>query len=391
MSSKNYNLMFWVMAAMLLCSCREFFYSDIPYTGADEDCHLITNSVVVKDNIARVFVNRSYFILDKNQYEESMISSGGLQDASVRMQVAGKWQDLSLYNAEAENVSERFVPCSERELGGSPERSELISGCYVTADSLKVSTGDTVRLHISHPVYGEAWATQIVPAEVQMTVKEVSRNKYNQILFDCTFAPYTGADDDVIILRLDSVLLSAYTIKRHFFSTDTTYLYNNRTLLYSSNPIFGYLHNAKTLSGYYGGREIYIRGAELRETKTVSCFVDYFIGESTTDLHIDTMYAAITTRSVTADCYLYAQSLASVRGYRASVQEPSSISSESNEGEYTITFDDLSEMVDELGSLEGTLLYTNFSQSERGGAAKGKQPLGLFGFASRSYKQEIIK
>ena len=345
----------------LLVSCRDFFYSDIKYNGSEEDCHLIVNAVFTPDSVPHVYVNRSFFVLNEEQYNESRRFNGALSDAHVEYQTEGQ-QPVSL-SLSASNAGE-----------------------YVAPVSFRAEAGDTVVLHVSHPVFGEAWGRQRMPAKLQMRVEDISLNEYQQLLFDVVFEPYTGADDEVIAVSFNSFMISGYKIRGNGrASSDITDLRSSSQTLYSLDPVFGLLGNRQSAAGYYGGKMLYIQGKELREEKRIACLLEPHIYRSKENIsitHIDSLSVSFTAQSVSFDVYQYQQSLLATTAEPSSISDPVSVKSSPEDVDiYAL----IEELFDELGSLEGVLLYGNLTsvKEPKSNSSDGHRPFGLFGLAAQ--------
>ena len=352
-----------VMATLLLSSCREFFYSEIKYTGSEEDCYLIVNSVLMHNTVPKVYVNHSFFILDDNQYTQSVRSTGALDDADVYIQV-GSNNPVSLHLTSSN------------------------TGVYTDNKLFVAKTGDSVRLHVSHPVYGEAFGMQSVPATERIIVNNVNVNEYYQLMFDVVYEQYAGAEDEVIALRLDTCAIFGH--KKHGYKSDTLPVESYSQTLYSLDPVFGVLDNRQSPAGYYGGNTLYIQGKDLKQEKSISCLLEPHLYKNTSSLiQIDSMHVSVSVQTMSLDTYRYIKSLNALSGRKTSLSDPLSVTTSPENIDIYGLIEDL---FNELGSLEGTLLFGNLYPTDqyKYSSNASRRPLGLFGIVSEPQQTEII-
>ncbi len=128
-------------AVMLACACVK----DIPYNGNDSEPMIVINCMARTGEPLDVYVSRSRFFLDTSY------DSNKLSDADVSVTINSVTQKPS-YDSDEE--------------------------CY--SDNRTVMPGDTITVRASHPQFGNATATQVIPMPSTISKEKESRKAFNK-------------------------------------------------------------------------------------------------------------------------------------------------------------------------------------------------------------------
>lgn len=361
-----------ILLMSVLTAC-DFFYSEVPYKGNEEESMLVVNSTMdaSRPYDARAYVGRSYFMTDSTQYlvEDTGDGryyygrkSGVLKDAFVTIQVG--------QNAPME--------LKYRALNKGSDNVDSL-GCYVIPRSsfCEVKPGDTLRLNVAHSRYGSAEAIQVCPSIVEGKISNVSFNKYGEMSFALQLPAYKGSADDVLAIEVNLYDVNAKVYSTAKDTEELLYEFVNyyEPYVYSLDPIFSQLENSQTSAGYFGGHTIYIPASAMKFSRIVNCIMDMRIPDNGREENVVmerlTMDLKLTT--LTKEGYEYKRSYQCAVSRETSLPELTSRSDASSLN----LMDYIEDLFDELGGQEDYLLYGNI-EGER------KRVLGHFSLQQTS-------
>lgn len=364
------NILLCALCVLGMASCEDFFNSEVPYTGKADDRKLVVNATIQDGRYMRygLFVSQSYFIFDSAQYVikadtfynsnggywisyyEEQRSLGLLDDADVTLTIGHNEPIPFSYGREA-YWPQKIYP-------------------------LAISAGDTVRLHVSHPVYGEAFGCQVQPAQISARIADVTFSNFGQVSFLLDIDPYEGAADDVVSISYHfangngTVTETAKSLFGNKTSSWPFWAYYGQRTLYSLDPVFSQLPNYQTSSGYYGASagyydgaaSLYLPASALRDGASLRMIADQHLVTNDPDLTynvtFDTLQMEVQLMVHTYDDYRYTTSFANMQGQTA-VDEPSHIMQTGGN-----IFDDINEIFSSLGGAEHYLLFGNLSSKD---------------------------
>lgn len=357
-------IVFLVVFACTACdSDNNFFYHPVTFRGEVTEEQLILTGILHADEKPRLYVNSSRFFQDTVPLD-SMFHEGGwngyylyyhnprfLPDAQVEMSVDdGEWQAM---------YADTF---SIAQYGGA-------TGYYFTADKL-LRAGEQVAFRVSHPRFQQvASVSQQIPFAPQATI---------------TVLPDSYREGDIRFLGFQVNLPAYRGDTAHFYRFNaTTYLTNHEEYQdpdtcfhYIWHESYSYIYSRdmrmmicqeinKSLSkGYYGSSLGLYAPASHEPTQyqllALQCNPKYpapqRIGYDSIWAEIDSIVFSVET--VTRDEYLHWAKM--VQGKYVSRYAPDYFAEESNNntGMGNIV-EDVQDMFDEMGNMEGVQLYDN--------------------------------
>ena len=357
-------IVFLVVFACTACdSDNNFFYHPVTFRGEVTEEQLVLTGILHADEKPRLYVNSSRFFQDTVPLD-SMFHEGGwngyylyyhnprfLPDAQVEMSVDdGEWQAM---------YADTF---SIAQYGGA-------TGYFFTADKL-LRAGEQVAFRVSHPRFQQvASVSQQIPFAPQATI---------------TALPDSYQEGDILLLGFQVNLPAYRGDTSHFYRFKaTTYLTNHEEYQdpdtcfhYIWHESYSYIYSRdmrmmtcqeinKSLSkGYYGSSLGLYAPASHEPTQyqllALQCNPKYpapqRIGYDSIWAEIDSIVFSVET--VTCDEYLHWAKM--VQGKYVSRYAPDYFAEESNNnnGMGNIV-EDVQDMFDEMGNMEGVQLYDN--------------------------------
>lgn len=372
-----------LLSLVLLASCSDenWFIHSVKYNNKVDKPEMVVTATLEAGKTPVIYVNESVFFLDPNHEEEDTIwrtreaydyddnyyyyytrhvKSGFLRDAEVLMSVNGA-EPIRLVGAERMDT----LPLLYYDSTLAPDMQVRKSFAY-SSDYI-LQPGDQIELTVSHANYKQpAKVSQQIPFPLTMDLQNLTIDMSNKetsfASISLRLAPYKGQPSDMLSFRAIT-----YQHAEHHYtdwyvdyqSVDTTiFSYNQYGFIYSQDLSFvGYDKTNKQLSsGYYGaGYYGLFRAANTQEEQLSFTFpVDLYSSEgesSSTHAFLDSV--VITVQTVTRDNYLYNASMVAA-GYR-SFYIPDYFGGETGGN----IFDEIQEIFDEMGSMEGVQLYSN--------------------------------
>ena len=357
-------ILFLVVFACAACDPdNNFFYHPVTFCGEVTEEQLVLTGILLADEKPRLYVNSSRFFQDTVPLD-SMFHEGGwngyylyyhnprfLPEAQVEMSVDdGDWQAM---------YADTF---SIAQYGGA-------TGYYFTADKL-LRAGEQVVFRVRHPRFQQvASVSQQIPFAPQATI---------------TVLPDSYREGDIRFLGFQVNLPAYRGDTSHFYRFKaTTYLTNHEeyqdrdtSFHYTWQESYSYTYSCdmrmmtcqeinKSLSkGYYGSSLGLYAPASHEPTQyqllALQCNPKYpapqRIGYDSIWAEIDSIVFSVET--VTRDEYLHWAKM--VQGKYVSRYAPDYFAEESNNntGMGNIV-EDVQDMFDEMGNMEGVQLYDN--------------------------------
>lgn len=363
---KRYIPFLVFIGALTLAGCEyhnNFFYHPVSFRGEVTEEQLVLTGILHADERPRLYVNSSRFFQDTVPLD-SMFHEGGwngyylyyhnprfLPDAQVEMSVDdGDWQTM---------YADTF---SIAQYGGA-------TGYYFTADKL-LRAGEQIAFRVRHPRFQQvASVSQQIPFAPQATI---------------TVLPDSYREGDIRFLSFQVNLPAYRGDTSHFYRFKaTTYLTNHEeyqdpdtAFHYTWQESYSYTYSRdmhmmtcqeinKSLSkGYYGSSLGLYAPASHEPTQyqllALQCNPKYpapqRIGYDSIWAEIDSIVFSVET--VTRDEFLHWAKM--VQGKYVSRYAPNYFAEESNNnnGMGNIV-EDVQDMFDEMGNMEGVQLYDN--------------------------------
>ncbi len=357
-------IVFLVVFACTACdSDNNFFYHPVSFRGEVTEEQLVLTGILLADEKPRLYVNSSRFFQDTVPLD-SMFHEGGwngyylyyhnprfLPDAQVEMSVDdGEWQAM---------YADTF---SIAQYGGA-------TGYYFTADKL-LRAGEQVAFRVRHPRFQQvASVSQQIPFAPQATI---------------TVLPDSYREGDIRFLGFQVNLPAYRGDTSHFYRFKaTTYLTNHEEYQdpdtcfhYIWHESYSYIYSRdiqfltckeinKSLSkGYYGSSLGLYAPASHEPTQyqllALQCNPKYpapqRIGYDSIWAEIDSIVFSVET--VTRDEYLHWAKLLQGKHIYQSVPDFFREETGDNTGMGNIV-EDVQDMFDEMGNMEGVQLYDN--------------------------------
>lgn len=332
-----------IVLTMTACELgNNWFIHPVSYNDKEDKPQMVVTSFLEAGKAPKIYVNESIFFLDPNHNEnDTIVVENGLYTYS--------YIDTHIrYNY----ITDADVIMTVN--GGTPVRLEgsmqmdtiLTHGTYYTAEYVKpafsyttdyvLQPGDNVEITVSHPKYEEtAHTKQHIPNQPQYQVENVQLDSLNPyygfVTYTLRLLPYSGDPSDMLV-----------------FSGNTQFGPQTRHFVYSKDLSFeGYDKTNNRLSnGYYGSNSLGIYRA-VNQTEEVIKVSLLFQGGDKPD------YAQLTVQAVTRDHYLYTASMIAAEYYHAIV-----LNFDVNGGGDNIV-DEIQDLFDEMGSMEGIQIYNN--------------------------------
>ena len=357
-------IVFLVVFACTACdSDNNFFYHPVSFRGEVTEEQLVLTGILHADEKPRLYVNSSRFFQDTVPLD-SMFHEGGwngyylyyhnprfLPDAQVEMSVdEGEWQAM---------YADTF---SIAQYGAA-------TGYYFTADKL-LRAGEQVAFRVSHPRFQQmASVSQRIPFAPQATIT-VLPDSYQEgdirfLGFQVNLPAYRGDTSHFYRFKATTYL----TNHEEYQDPDTCFHYiwqDSYSYIYSRDIQFLTCKEInKSLSkGYYGSSLGLYAPASHEPTQyqllALQCNPKYpapqRIGYDSIWADIDSIVLHVET--VTRDEYLHWAKM--VQGKYVSRYAPDYFAEESNNnnGMGNIV-EDVQDMFDEMGNMEGVQLYDN--------------------------------
>ena len=275
MKQTTYRIYCILAVLAVLTGCQR----EIEYKGPLTDPQLVlfaANNLKEDSLIADLSVAHSFFFLDKRPSVYDPYATrqdfGYLNDARTELRIdAGDW-----------------IPM---------ERVDSVAGQY----SLRIrqTPQDSLSIRVYHKDYGEATATGLLPARVEVSGIQVTGTKSNYMKrVVLTIEPYQGRDDDVVLLfvAIPVYMLDTYQGELEYEFDENGdisgyheaygyVLYRNGFTLgnfYSEDFIFNELNPSES-NTYKSTEGLYLSGAQLKnERHTVS----FYTGVKSSNLYL---------------------------------------------------------------------------------------------------------
>lgn len=383
---KKIQIYIWLLLLLTLSSCHEenWFIHTIEYNDKVDDPEMVVTAQLVAGKEPVVYVSESVFFLDPEHneidsvqyfyertdsyiyYMTSHLRREFLRDAKVLMSVNGQ-EPVSL-------VGETRMDTMEL---GKYDTNLMISKNYAYSSPRILQPGDKVEISVSHPKYKKtATVVQQVPYPVnfEMQVEDPNFPKDHTFLIPVMLrlSPYEGNPDDLLNIRAtiyctqtDSVHQRRYNyLTKEYYYLDTVYHVRSfHNTLYSQDRSFDkYEKTNKQLSrGYYGAsyyglyRDVHSAGVNL-PIEVGGYYNDYTYEEGENYSHsyscVDSIQ--VTVQALTRDEYLY-QVAMMMAGYHYTGYVPDYWGSSTGDN----FIEDIQDIFDEMGSMEGIQLYSN--------------------------------
>ena len=378
MNYRNFFILFILSVALSAC---DWFYKEVPFNGRMDKSEMVVTSSLLAGKNPIVYVNESNFFLDPTAYEwdssqvivdgdyattiqEKRVRKGYLQDATVQMTINGG-SAMVLHGGW---VVDTVVNSSN---------SVAIRTVYAyTADHI-LAPGDTVLLTVSAPEYKEmARVQQIVPKAPNATIISFDPNALDGPEDDLNdvrltkvavrIPAYQGSATDFITFKATCYahryeLIRQTNILTSEEPTDSVYVHQISPIsfIYSNNPIFAASTGTnKSLSqGYYGasGHGLFCQpNTKDEEIVFVVPYVSdvYDYTGVLTESHKESL--VIEVMALTQDEYLRVSSMFAADYYYNYLTDYWKV----DDGGLNLV-ETITEIFDEMGSLEGVQLYGN--------------------------------
>lgn len=353
-----------LLCGLLLAGCdseNNWFFHSVPYNAKVDKPEMVVIAQLVTHRVPKIYVSESVFFLD-NKTKNSV-----LQDAEVQMRVNGG-EPMTLvggYHRDTTGVLRSYY---------SPEHFVYdVKSYYSYTCDYVLQAGDRVELTVRHKNYEKpVHVTQQMPKPVAYTMTysgTTSVLDYESLAdFTIRLAPTTQDSSCLLAITAttychDEDYYKLYTYEPPHYEQvcigDTTeYDYDISRVVYSQGLSFvGYDRTNRSLSGGYYGAEAHglFRAVNTDET-TFTISVPYSTyayerldgGYRRTYLDSVTVDVAVVTR----DYYLYTSSMFAAGNYWQYVPDYFG-------GQNEDIIGDISEIFDELGSMEGVQVYSN--------------------------------
>lgn len=348
---------------MLLLTACDWFYHAVPYNDKVDRPEMVVTSNLEVGRSPRIYVNESVFFLDPNHNVADTIHEEGiytydwinrhlrynyLTDAEVTMTVNGG-TPIRLEGAERLDTLN-----IEKDFGYEQTR---IRSAYSYTTDYRLQPGDRIEITVRHPRYeAPARVVQQMPYTPQFVVENVkledASDYYCLATFTLRLLPYQGEETDMLVF---SGVSHSHEVQKDAFFHQTRTIQLSRWNIYSQDMSFvGYDKTNNQLSaGYYGAnRQGLYRPINRGEEKLTVSVLCYSPGP---DCYLDSV--RLDVKAVTRDHYLYTSSMIAAGYY--SVQAPDVTARQEEEN----IVEDIQDMFDEMGSMEGIQLYSNVANA----------------------------
>ena len=351
---------------LILTACdsdNNFFYHPVTFRGEATEEQLVLTGILHADEQPRLYVNSSRFFQDTVPMD-SMFHEGGwngyylyyhnprfLPDAQVEMQIDnGDWQTM---------YADTF---SIAQYGGA-------TGYYFTADRL-LREGEQAVFRVSHPRFQQvASVSQQIPFTPKAIITALpdvyQEGEVNFINFQVELPAYRGDTSHLYRFQATTYITNHEEYQDpdtcfHYIWQDTySYLYSRDIQFLTCKEI-----NKSLSKGYYGSSLGLYAPVSHEPTQyqllALQCNPKYpapqRIGYDSIWAEIDSIVLSVET--VTRDEYLHWAKI--VQGKYVSRYAPDYFAEESNNnnGMGNIV-EDVQDMFDEMGNMEGVQLYDN--------------------------------
>lgn len=371
---------------LLFTSCYDegnWFSHPVKFTGEVEASRMVLTGVLYAGQRPELLLNTSYFFLDTLStevvevthqsspnsdpytYTTTRARRGYIDDALVEMQVdGGEWEKLRVERRKVNLYADNST------------NTAYVEEPFYTSDRILLP-GQTVSIRASHPDFAEeASVTQRIPSypgaelsflRVDSFPNAMSYSTSKLAVLSLTVAPYTADTTDMLCLRATS-----YQTRREIYGPDA-YDYPDTTILYPLEPEDAIYSNDYSFAaydivneplsyGHYGARSLGLfRQANTTSSPlTMTLWTDYVqyeyayeYGDLVSDYTTDSIVVEVL--SVSRDAYLHASSITEAGYYHKYLNDYWG-SSEST-GQDII--DEIMEIFDELGGMEGVQVFSN--------------------------------
>lgn len=359
---------------VLLTSCDEenWFIHSVPYNDKVDKPELVVTSFLQAGKKPVIYVNESVFFLDPNHsvldtvyYQDGyfnvfpMVRPGFLPDAEVEMIVNG---GLPIRLIGAERLDTIWSLNSFGAHGGD---NYLVRSAYAYTCDYILQPGDKVELNVTHPRYERmARVEQDVPRQMHFEVSDVELERLTEDVsvakMKVHLLPYEGDPTDLLCFRTISKVslrikssIYDYTTNSH---RDTLYIQDfTGQMTFSQDLSFvGYDKvNTELSSGYFGAGPLGLfRAVPMQdESLTIYAYIENPYIEKT-GIFVNSV--TLDVQAVTREHYLYYASMCA-SGHLSNYVPDYFVS----EGDGGNIIEDISDIFDEMGSMEGVQIYNN--------------------------------
>lgn len=359
-----------LLCATCMCSCdpeNNFFYRPVTFKGDIKEPKLVVTGVLHAGKKPTIYVNQSVFFTEDKRdsmwvdYPDYWEESGEyvpyenrhyLSDAAVEMQVnGGEWQALSVVTVR----NDEYYP-------------PVIS--YYYTNEHRFAEGERVTIRVQHKDFADiATVSQRIPFSPQAAVHFGTYDTtQTTIPFDVDIAAYDGDSTDILRIRAITYTHQCRTRYNNNRPYRTDTLYTQYPNVYSQDIRFApYDKTNKSLSlNYFGADTLglytamptqltrYSMRAAVRK-KYYSYNYDYDKTIQTQSYDIDSIVVSIET--VSRDEYLNIASMLIARHYYPRV--PDYFTEEDSYDDMSDIIENIKDIFDEMGNMEGTQLYDN--------------------------------
>lgn len=376
---KIYSYIILLCTLMLIaCEGDNWFLHTVEYNGKVDKPEMVVTGTLNVGHTPLIYVNESVFFLDSlhNEGEQiyekyiyddktyrryvTHVRKGWLTDAQVTMKVNGG-DAISLhggYRWDSTQVTEGTMTICKN---------------YAFTCDYVLQPNDKVEIEVTHSNYAKpARVSQVIPAPAKVTIESIefspisaTGNNYVWMMANATLhlAP-TEADSSCLLCFTGKI----YTTQKHHIvrtgkPDEIEYINFRFFSIYSQDLSFvGYDQTNQSLSsGYYGANTDGLYRAANKGEETIRVGVVYeeanwsnsYMGGSTTvTTQIDSIVWDV--KVVTRDQYLLTSSMFAA-GYNRNYVMDYFSDGTSNDS----FFNEISDMFDELGGMEGVQIYGN--------------------------------
>lgn len=313
-----------LLTILTLSSCEEFFVREVTIDTLNEKEMLVMHSTyntASDGGKVNIYLSHSTLVTKDlthtgNTYINNMMY---VTDATVKVRVNDTWYDAPFVSNKQYSVT---IPSIQPE--------------------------DEMEIVASHPDYETVSAIQKVPHNISGRIVSSKMLPNRWVEFELEIDPYTGSEDDIIGIQL----YDAYLMK-----DKQTYELNR---IYSEDNIFASVVNLMA-SGYYGAytnEKLYISAKELKQKRTIHCFVDrsWWYNKST-DFSMSTYNITLNLCAFNKDTYRYDISLLKY-SEEYDLNAPSGLA-DSNDYSENFMEEMMEELAEMLGTQEPTQIYSN--------------------------------
>lgn len=387
-----------VAMLLLLTSCDyndNWFFHPVKFNGEVEDPKMVLTANLYAGECPVVILNTSFFFLDTVQESVNMSYAGYdgeteyrvyrqsprgyLTDAVVEMQVdGGEWLKLK--------VEKRWMPVNSSYYYDSRTSEEMP---IYTCDRV-LQPGENVAIRASHPKFqDQAFATQKIPFSTHAEVAFLNIDDFSEryqssyapqlAVVQLTLPPYQGDTTDVLCIRAKSYssriqyypkgTLNQWNSPNPYNDHDSTIVQNltPKYIIYGDDYGFAAYENMNAIlsHGHYGADINGLYHAVNRSSSPLNLkiwtdYQEYYeMYDNGRKLWYVTDSIVLEVLAVSRDAYLEIASLVAARY----IPSPSDYYMRdywgNSAGDYDDIYDEIMDIFDELGGMEGVQVFGN--------------------------------